>query len=438
MIRTHCPTCRTPFDVDEGLVGEKGECSNCGSKFYITRPDPGTTRPDGKTTQPMNAEPDSRTATPAPDKPVVFPAFLATLIAGGTGYAYWHLRNRPAPAFLDGWEDFLAMAHPLAVHFPVAAILLVALLGIVGGRKRLHDGAIRWLLWINLLACASGILLGHFASAEYSEQKLRNHLLSGLVVGGCSYLALFFFLLRSGSATTALYRLSLSGAVVAVALAGHFGATLTHGEIMNELPWVKKSAPAKENPPAQDPPASPPAPLPAAPAVNPNAPPAPSAPPPAAPTTPPTPPPAIPSVLPPVENAAASAVAHDEKSIFDAVIQPILNARCTSCHGEKKQKGEIRLDFYAELFNSGESGKSSVVAKNSAQSESVIRMLLPQDDEDHMPPPKKTQHTAEELDVFKWWIDAGADREIKIKSAPADLIEKLRSLAQKPPQSAST
>src|SRR5687768_15671473 len=39
----------------------------------------------------------------------------------------------------------------------------------------------------------------------------------------------------------------------------------------------------------------------------------------------------------------------EDKIDFAKSIQPILEKRCVECHGEKKQKGDLRLDSKAEL-----------------------------------------------------------------------------------------
>ena len=97
-----------------------------------------------------------------------------------------------------------------------------------------------------------------------------------------------------------------------------------------------------------------------------------------------------------------------EKALAFADVQPILQARCVECHGPLKQKGELRLDaFDTRWFEPGEFG-TVVVAGRAAESELVRRMRLPLDDEDHMPPAKKPQHSVEELAALERWIDSGA------------------------------
>ena len=39
---------------------------------------------------------------------------------------------------------------------------------------------------------------------------------------------------------------------------------------------------------------------------------------------------------------------------FDALITPFVEAHCVKCHGEKKQKGDIRLDILDRDFSKGE------------------------------------------------------------------------------------
>ncbi len=68
-------------------------------------------------------------------------------------------------------------------------------------------------------------------------------------------------------------------------------------------------------------------------------------------------------------------------------IRPILEASCFRCHGEEKQKGELRLDSLQSLLKGGEDGKV-VVAGNSKKSPLVIAVAQI-DDEIAMPPKRK-------------------------------------------------
>jgi uncharacterized membrane protein/mono/diheme cytochrome c family protein len=93
-----------------------------------------------------------------------------------------------------------------------------------------------------------------------------------------------------------------------------------------------------------------------------------------------------------------------------ADVQALFVARCAECHGERKQKGRLRLDRYEESwFELGEFG--TVLIRGDAQgSELMRRLLLPLDDEEHMPPPKEAQLQPAEIEAIRAWIAAGAAR----------------------------
>ncbi|HEY9075359.1 MAG TPA: NapC/NirT family cytochrome c [Anaerolineaceae bacterium] len=79
-----------------------------------------------------------------------------------------------------------------------------------------------------------------------------------------------------------------------------------------------------------------------------------------------------------------------------AAVAPILNAKCTMCHGENGQKG-VNLTSYAKVMAGGADGPI-VVAKDPEKSPLV---KVPTGGH-------AGQFTAEELDIVKKWIAAGA------------------------------
>ena len=87
--------------------------------------------------------------------------------------------------------------------------------------------------------------------------------------------------------------------------------------------------------------------------------------------------------------AAASAVAA-EKIDFMTEVKPILEFNCTSCHNEKKDKGDLRLDTKKLAFTSGDSGPCIVPGKPEESSLYTLCMLS-EDDDDIMPPIKKKE-----------------------------------------------
>jgi hypothetical protein len=87
-------------------------------------------------------------------------------------------------------------------------------------------------------------------------------------------------------------------------------------------------------------------------------------------------------------------------------VQPLLAQRCYECHGEKKQKGELRWDVKSVAFKGGDHG-APIVAGKSAES-LVIQMVAGQKGADMLMPAKGEPLTAEQIGVLRAWIDQGA------------------------------
>ena len=94
--------------------------------------------------------------------------------------------------------------------------------------------------------------------------------------------------------------------------------------------------------------------------------------------------------------SAWAETAPEDKTVLEAVVLNIFNGKCIGCHGPVKQKGKLRLDTYEAMLKGGENNKPSVVPKDPATSESLIRTALPEDHDDHMPPKDKPQLTPED------------------------------------------
>ncbi len=117
--------------------------------------------------------------------------------------------------------------------------------------------------------------------------------------------------------------------------------------------------------------------------------------------------------------------ADPEATVYAAIIQPIFNRTCVACHGEEKKKGKLQMHTFEAVMKNGDSGEAAIVAGKHGESLLVKRMLLPKDNDEHMPPEDKPQPSDGELGLLKWWIDAGAKTDVKVKDAgiPADLLK---------------
>jgi mono/diheme cytochrome c family protein len=96
----------------------------------------------------------------------------------------------------------------------------------------------------------------------------------------------------------------------------------------------------------------------------------------------------------------------EDKVDFAKSIQPIFESRCLSCHGEKKQKGGLRLDSKEALLKGGDDGK--VIAAKAEESEIFKRITLPAGDDDIMPA-KGDPLTKDQIALIKDWINQGAN-----------------------------
>ncbi|HEY4154699.1 MAG TPA: c-type cytochrome domain-containing protein, partial [Puia sp.] len=102
-----------------------------------------------------------------------------------------------------------------------------------------------------------------------------------------------------------------------------------------------------------------------------------------------------------------------EAVVYRDLIHPIFQARCAACHGEKKQRGKLRLDDPSGILEGGKSGKAIVPGKPDL-GELIKRITLPPESKDHMPPKGKPQLTDNEVALVKWWLADSADFEKKV------------------------
>lgn len=102
---------------------------------------------------------------------------------------------------------------------------------------------------------------------------------------------------------------------------------------------------------------------------------------------------------------------------FKKEVQPLLASHCIKCHGEEKQKGGLRLDVKSHAFAGGDSGDAAVVAGK--PEESRLIELVTVDDELQRMPPEGPALAAEQIDLLRRWIDAGAEWPEEGSAAPA-------------------
>lgn len=246
--------------------------------------------------------------------------------------------------------QFAGRLHPLVLHAPIGlAIGLLALEGASLLRRQAPARETRLVMaWLLALSAAAAVGSGLVLVQEggHSGETVQLHKWIAIGVGVVSLLGAVLLTMRKVGA----YALCLVGVGAALVPAGHFGASMTHGEDFLFEPF---------NPAAE-------------------------------------------RVL-----VAAPVSAGEGSGEYARVAAPILEARCASCHGAERAKGGLRLHTPEGILHGGELGPV-LVAGDAKASEMIARMRLPLEDDDHMPPRSKPQPTEAEIVALEAWINAGA------------------------------
>lgn len=86
-------------------------------------------------------------------------------------------------------------------------------------------------------------------------------------------------------------------------------------------------------------------------------------------------------------------------------VQPLLQAKCVSCHQGERAKGGLRLDRAEAARRGGDSGVPGLVPGKPADSEVIVRLHATGDDK---MPPEGGPLKAEEIALLEKWVEAGA------------------------------
>lgn len=322
---------------------------------------------------------------------------------------------------------FVGRFHPILLHLPVGALIVLCFMELVcltrRGESRLGSAALLT-LWIGSAGSVLAVLAGIMLSREggYEGGNFTLHQTLALVGTAGVLLALvirIFSMSHENRELMHAYRAVFFGSFGLMGLGAHFGGNMSHGSkfltehapepIKSQMVGMEKwMLSLVEKPKAPAAPAPAPAPVPA-----PQAPATPAVPAPAMAATTPAAPIPAPTPVPP---APAATPAGNEKLVFQHVILPIFEAKCNKCHNEEKSKGDLRLDNYEVTMKGGENG-SNIVAGKPDDSLTIQRILLPLDDDEHMPPDGKEQLTPAELAALRYWIQAGASATQKVSEA---------------------
>src|SRR6188472_4085472 len=96
---------------------------------------------------------------------------------------------------------------------------------------------------------------------------------------------------------------------------------------------------------------------------------------------------------------------------FNRDIRPVMSETCFRCHGfdAKARKAQLRLDLREEALKPAKSGSVPIVPGRAEKSE-VIRRIFAKDPAEQMPPAEIHKVlSAEQKELFRRWIDEGAE-----------------------------
>jgi uncharacterized membrane protein len=261
---------------------------------------------------------------------------------------------QPTPDFLL----FLGRLHPLLVHLPIGMIVALAALELAALLPRCKNANVSagFLLALAAPLAVATALCGWLLArgGGYDAQLLAWHKWLGTATAAGAVLAGILYWRKKLPA----YRICLFATAGVLMAAGHLGGSLTHGsDYLTEYApaFVKKFLGGANG-----------------------------------------------------GKVAAPAFSGEVQQwpVFAGVIAPVLQKKCIACHGPEKSKAGLRLDSLAALKDGSDDGPV-VQTGDAAHSPLVQRLLLPADNDDHMPPAGKPQATAAEIALLKWWVNAG-------------------------------
>jgi uncharacterized membrane protein len=290
-----------------------------------------------------------------------------------SGLLYLILRLPPDGREHGNLAQFLGRFHPLLVHLPIAILVLVPLMEVLGRKPALSHlkaaagSLLSFAAFVAYFTALDGWLLAW--SGGYRGHDVTFHMWIGVAFAAACGLAARA---RCADVPKAAYPALLAVAFVLMVWAGHFGGAIAHGDgyLTEKIPARVRSLLGMEAPPKENT-------AEAAPATA-------------------------------VRIHAGPGSADPANPAYYAVhVAPFLTRSCVSCHRAEKHKGGLRMDTYAQLMRGGSDG-AAVEPGNPKTSEILRRVRLPASDDDSMPSDGDKPLTPEEIQMLEHWIAAGA------------------------------
>jgi len=249
--------------------------------------------------------------------------------------------------------------HPALVHLPIGILLIALLLIWLSKKERYHIShqVIKIVLLVGVFSAVLSCGTGYVLSMqdEYEKPLVVWHMWMGIAVAIAS---MFLYMKLARQEFDIIYNLLAVALLILIFITGHLGGSLTHGSDYLSFGSGEDDTIA----------------------------------------------------IKPIPNV-------QEAKVYADVIQPIFQTKCYSCHSSRKQKGGLRLDKFELMMKGGKDGKI-IMPGNPDESDMIKRLLLPNENEDHMPPRDKPQPNDKQIALLHWWIENGNDTAKKVKDMP--------------------
>lgn len=257
------------------------------------------------------------------------------------------------------WLQTAGRFHPLILHFPISFLLLLIILLLFKKRLSAMIGftEIYGTLLIHAVLLATlAAISGILLSTggDYDGLLLNRHRWLGTLTAMISYAAWLVFTNVTSQKT--IFNLLMVFCGVCLITGSHIGGILTHGENYLALSSSEEAKVQKK----------------------------------------------------PVT---------DSSPVFEAAIQPVLEAKCYSCHNEKKAKGKLVMSSMEAFLKGGKEGPA-FKAGDPENSLLIKRILLDPSDKKHMPPKGKTPLSEAEILLIHQWIGRGASFDKSFRDFP--------------------
>lgn len=116
----------------------------------------------------------------------------------------------------------------------------------------------------------------------------------------------------------------------------------------------------------------------------------------------------------PASGLRAAVVSPEQQTFFESQVRPLLADNCISCHGEKKQKGGLRLDSLDAALKGGKNGVVLVPGKPEASK--LVTAIGYKDADLQMPPDE--QLPAAKARVLTEWVRMGIRGRRRARPSP--------------------